>query len=414
MYEAIRFNNISTWGPIDEFLQIWYSRFVDSLWAKIQARTCRCQLYDFFVDGARNSGDTVLQQYLENSYDPALCEINDQTMYKWNLFLNRVEIKNRAAKFIRIGDLSLSILHELAKAYLPAARYTFYFEAPPYPLVIYMWAYFTSPPPYEGADVKTYERAQVKMGGTYFNNSFPALNLAGRQDDFLSIFAYYLDMSFTYYRQFKRVPLDPTDDITWYHLTLYFCRKDYLNSKRSQYSSSSTIAICTTPAPPTTTTPPCSPPLNTAEIFVGTGVVLVGTTNFPKAAPVGTCANSANGVTFYYNGSTPKEYNNNEDAVWVGQWIRTNCTSPCICTSTACYTPQPGNPSLDPNIFLYPHCSAPNQCFIAAIFTSEGALVNPSDPADKFNAIDQTIVDVNDSNYPKVISIGCGGCPVAT
>uniref|UniRef100_A0AC34F454 Uncharacterized protein n=1 Tax=Panagrolaimus sp. ES5 TaxID=591445 RepID=A0AC34F454_9BILA len=116
-------------------------------------------------------------------------------------------------------------------------------------------------------------------------------------------------------------------------------------------------------------------------------------------------------MTAYYSGSTPNQYSY-ENKVWVGRWIRTGCLLPCICTASTCYVPEPGNPSVDPNINLYPHCSAPNQCFIALVFGSDGAIVNPMNPADMFNGDDQTGIDVNDPSFPKVESVGCSGCPV--
>uniref|UniRef100_A0AC34FX38 Uncharacterized protein n=1 Tax=Panagrolaimus sp. ES5 TaxID=591445 RepID=A0AC34FX38_9BILA len=168
----------------------------------------------------------------------------------------------------------------------------------------------------------------------------------------------------------------------------------------------------------TTTVPPmqsCMPPPNTASIFIGTGVVLTTDNGFQKADPVGMCINSPpNGITYYYNGETKQDYSDDAGAVWVGQWIRTGCLMPCVCTSSACYIPDPGNPSPDPNIFLYPHCTTANQCFLALVFVSSGSIVNPMDSMDAFDAKDQTINDVNDLSYPKVESIGCNGCPVLT
>uniref|UniRef100_A0AC34GIZ4 Uncharacterized protein n=1 Tax=Panagrolaimus sp. ES5 TaxID=591445 RepID=A0AC34GIZ4_9BILA len=51
---------------------------------------------------------------------------------------------------------------------------------------------------------------------------------------------------------------------------------------------------------------------------------------------------------------------------------------------------------------------------VALVFGTDGAIVNPSNPADIFNGDDQTTTDVNDGSFPKIISIGCSGCPVIT
>uniref|UniRef100_A0AC34G8W8 Uncharacterized protein n=1 Tax=Panagrolaimus sp. ES5 TaxID=591445 RepID=A0AC34G8W8_9BILA len=165
--------------------------------------------------------------------------------------------------------------------------------------------------------------------------------------------------------------------------------------------------------PPTTTTPSssCIPPPNAAALFIETGVVLSDGTASRQADPIGTCKNSQDGMTAYYNGVTSNQYPDG-GAVWVGEWKRTGCLLPCVCTASTCYVPMPGNPSPNPIIFLYPHCSAPDQCFIALVFGSDGTIANPMNPLEMFDGDDQTGDDVNDPSFPKIESIGCSGCPV--
>uniref|UniRef100_A0A914PR70 Uncharacterized protein n=1 Tax=Panagrolaimus davidi TaxID=227884 RepID=A0A914PR70_9BILA len=144
VYDSIRYLNITTWGPVEEFIQIWSMKYVDSMWKKIQTKnsaTCRCVLYEDFIKAAQTSSDTTLLQYLQNNYDSSLCAINTETMYKWHLFLQRPQIKNRITKFLIVGDFSIQLVQHLVKAYLSEARYNSYFEAPTptseYPLLIY-------------------------------------------------------------------------------------------------------------------------------------------------------------------------------------------------------------------------------------------------------------------------------------
>uniref|UniRef100_A0AC34G8H6 Uncharacterized protein n=1 Tax=Panagrolaimus sp. ES5 TaxID=591445 RepID=A0AC34G8H6_9BILA len=145
--------------------------------------------------------------------------------------------------------------------------------------------------------------------------------------------------------------------------------------------------IPTTP-PTTTPTSSCIPPPNAAGLFIETGVVIDPGTFVKQADPIGTCKNSPNGMTAYYNGATPNQYSL-DDAVWVGEWIRTGCLLPCVCTTSTCYVPLP-----------------------ALVFGSGGAIVNPMNPLDMFSINDQSGDDVNDPGFPKVESIGCSGCPV--
>uniref|UniRef100_A0A914Z6V1 Uncharacterized protein n=1 Tax=Panagrolaimus superbus TaxID=310955 RepID=A0A914Z6V1_9BILA len=127
VYESIKYLNITTWGPVDEFMQIWYSRFIDALWEKIQAKalTCKCVLYENFITAA--ASDPALLLFLQNNYDPNLCVINDQTMYKWYQFLQQPQIKNRITKFLKIGDFSIQVIEAISKGYLTEARYNLYF-----------------------------------------------------------------------------------------------------------------------------------------------------------------------------------------------------------------------------------------------------------------------------------------------
>uniref|UniRef100_A0AC34GFI5 Uncharacterized protein n=1 Tax=Panagrolaimus sp. ES5 TaxID=591445 RepID=A0AC34GFI5_9BILA len=121
MYEAIRYRNISSWGPVEEFMQIWYMRFVGALWKMIATKTSndRCMLYDALIDAAENDLDTTLSQFLQNNYIPALCQVNDETMNKWRVFISsNLQFKNRKTKFLKTGGFSISIIQEIAKAYL--------------------------------------------------------------------------------------------------------------------------------------------------------------------------------------------------------------------------------------------------------------------------------------------------------
>uniref|UniRef100_A0A914PPN5 Uncharacterized protein n=1 Tax=Panagrolaimus davidi TaxID=227884 RepID=A0A914PPN5_9BILA len=62
VYDTIKYLNITTWGPVEEFIQIWSMKYVDSLWKKIQTKssaTCRCVLYEDFIKAAQTSSDTI-------------------------------------------------------------------------------------------------------------------------------------------------------------------------------------------------------------------------------------------------------------------------------------------------------------------------------------------------------------------
>uniref|UniRef100_A0AC34FZZ0 Uncharacterized protein n=1 Tax=Panagrolaimus sp. ES5 TaxID=591445 RepID=A0AC34FZZ0_9BILA len=60
--------------------------------------------------------------------------------------------------------------------------------------------------------------------------------------------------------------------------------------------------------PPPTTTPTCITPSNAAALFIEAGVLLETTRDNIQANPVGICKNSPNGMTAYYNGLTPNQY----------------------------------------------------------------------------------------------------------
>lgn len=80
----------------------------------------------------------------------------------------------------------------------------------------------------------------------------------------------------------------------------------------------------------------------------------------------------------HFNGSTPANFQSFDGIVWVGDWNRDTCASPCICNNVACYEPASGNPIAypdDPFISFYPHCTAPNQCFIALYLNSYGSVL---------------------------------------
>uniref|UniRef100_A0A914PSG3 Uncharacterized protein n=1 Tax=Panagrolaimus davidi TaxID=227884 RepID=A0A914PSG3_9BILA len=250
VYESIKYKNITTWGPVEEFIQIWYMRFIDSLWTKIQSRTstCRCILYDDFISAA--ASDTVLSQYLQNNYDPAFCLVNDQTMYRWHLLLQTAPIKNRMTKFLKIGDFSIQLVQAIAKAYLTEDRYNSYFELPTngdYPLLTYMNATLSS------TNWTTSEKASTAQLRNFYKQQFPSLDLAGRQQLLLTKFSESIDLNYVTFASLNRIPLDTTDGITHYDLILYLSRKDFLIAKRMQYTVSTTTTCMVTTSTTTTT-----------------------------------------------------------------------------------------------------------------------------------------------------------------
>uniref|UniRef100_A0A914PZW7 Uncharacterized protein n=1 Tax=Panagrolaimus davidi TaxID=227884 RepID=A0A914PZW7_9BILA len=248
VYDTIKYFNITTWGPVEEFIQIWSMKYVDSLWKKIQTKnsaTCRCVLYEDFIKAAQTSYDTTLLQYLQNNYDPSLCAINSETMYKWHLFLQSPQIKNRITKFLIVGDFSIQLIQHLAKAYLSEARYNSYFEPPTpaseYPLLIYFDPILTF------TNYSLTQKGFIKQIRNYFKQQFPLLNLDGRQQLFSKKFCESIDLTYTYYALLNTIPLDPSDGINHFDLIIYVSRKEFLLSTRQPY-------ITTAPAPCVITT----------------------------------------------------------------------------------------------------------------------------------------------------------------
>jgi hypothetical protein len=163
---------------------------------------------------------------------------------------------------------------------------------------------------------------------------------------------------------------------------------------------------------------PCPASVGNFGIFYGAGVNLADQ-SLGKVAPIGTCDVTSEGGISYYDGT-----NTNNPAIpsapyGAGLWNRDGCTSPCICSDTACYFPQTDPPepdSQEPVLDLYPYCSSPNDCFIAAIISSSGLLVNINDPSDVYSSddqIDPVTLDkkpVTGSSYLKATHVSCTGC----
>uniref|UniRef100_A0A914PX24 Uncharacterized protein n=1 Tax=Panagrolaimus davidi TaxID=227884 RepID=A0A914PX24_9BILA len=280
VYDSIKYLNITTWGPVEEFIQIWSMKYVDSLWKKIQTKnsaTCRCVLYEDFIKAAQTSSDTTLLQYLQNNYDPSLCAINTETLYKWHLFLQKPQIKNRITKFLIVGDFSIQLVQHLAKAYLSETRYNSYFEPPTptseYPLLIYFDPIFTF------TNYSLAQKGFIKTLRNFYKQQFPLLNLDGRQQLFSKKFCESIDLQYSYFALLNGIPLEPSDGITHYDLIIYLSRRGYLLSTRQPYittapapcvitTSTTTIkttqTTTTTKKPTTTTTTTSKPSTTTA------------------------------------------------------------------------------------------------------------------------------------------------------
>uniref|UniRef100_A0A914P9D6 Uncharacterized protein n=1 Tax=Panagrolaimus davidi TaxID=227884 RepID=A0A914P9D6_9BILA len=431
VYDSIRYLNITTWGPVEEFIQIWSMKYVDSLWKKIQTKnsaTCRCVLYEDFIKAAQTSSDTTLLQYLQNNYDSSLCAINTETMYKWHLFLQTPQIKNRITKFMIVGDFSIQLIQHLAKAYLSEARYNSYFEPPAptseYPLLIFFDPILTF------TNYSITQKSFIKQIRNYYKQQFPLTNLDGRQQLFSKKFCESIDLTFTYFALLNGIPLDPSDGITHFDLIIYVSRRDYLLSTRQPYITTapapcvittSTTTVRTTPTTtttkkPTTTTTTTSKPSTTTTTTTTPKPTTTSTTTTTTIPSKCETDNRYN----YFNGNTDPVWASASD-VSVGTWDRSGCASPCMCSDTSCYTPQNtvGSDPNEPAIMLYPYCISGSDCFMAAVIVSDGTLTNPLNPTDSFTAEGQydenfDVKPVTDSSYLKVTKIGCSGCPVGT
>uniref|UniRef100_A0A914PGF1 Uncharacterized protein n=1 Tax=Panagrolaimus davidi TaxID=227884 RepID=A0A914PGF1_9BILA len=270
LYDSIRYLNITTWGPVEEFIQIWSMKYVGPLWMKIVTKSkgsSRCLLYDQFERGFLDffeynnlntstskltEEERVTLEYLDNNYDPSLCIVNADTMYKWYQFLQTPLIKNWSTKSIDIAwDFSIQVLQYLVKAYLTEARYNSYFEPPiptsEYPLLTYYDAALLS------ANFSITQKGFIKQVRNYYKLQFPSLNLEGRQQLLLKRFSADIDLSYSYFAVFNRIPLDPSDGITHYDLILYLSRKDDLLRFYNQLPITTTT-ITTTPTSTTTCT----------------------------------------------------------------------------------------------------------------------------------------------------------------
>uniref|UniRef100_A0AC34FH51 Uncharacterized protein n=1 Tax=Panagrolaimus sp. ES5 TaxID=591445 RepID=A0AC34FH51_9BILA len=184
-------------------------------------------------------------------------------------------------------------------------------------------------------------KAFIKQTFTNLVTNFQSRNILGREDYFSKKSSESFELSWSYFKDFGRIPLDPVDEITYYHLLLRSPQQAFLKAKLMQYVTSPTtptpVISCPTTAPPTT--PSCPPPGYPA-IYMEKDVVVVDDIFLGSIPPVGNCSNSQDGTVFYYAGNTTSNWSDVYDAS--GRWDRRDhyCPSPCLCNDTVCYTPK--------------------------------------------------------------------------